>query len=134
MKREFQMTTPDESNASSESPEAAVSKTATAVKGGIDSANDALDAAASRAASRVDSVRATVAPALKDGIDRAQALVQQGSTFVSDTTLLARVRASELTDQVIVYTREKPIAALLIAAATGAVLLSVIRPATRRRR
>lgn len=128
------MTTPDESGTNPGSTaEAAVGKTAEALKGGIDSANDAVDNAMSRAASKVDSVRNTVTPVLKDGIDRAQSLVQQGSAFVTDTKVLAQVRASELSDQVIGYTQQKPVKALMIAAATGAVLWSLLSPRSRRR-
>ena len=128
------MTTPEEgSNPSDKTAEAAVGKTADALKSGIDSANDAVDGAMAKAASRVESVRSTVTPVLKDSIDRAQTLVQQGSTYVSDTTLFARVRASELADQVVGYTQQKPVNALLIAAASGALLLSLVSTLTRRR-
>lgn len=130
------MTMSEEGGAASSGSDAdaAIGKTADAVKGGIDSANDAIDAAASRVTDRVASIRNAVTPALKDGVDRAQDLARQGTTFVSETTLYARVRASEMTDQVLAYTREKPMTALLIAAACGAVLMSVLGPSGRRRR
>ncbi len=124
----------DHANTTGSTADAAHGNTAAALKGGIDSANDAIDTATSRAADQVDRIRGAVTPALKDGIDRAQALVQQGSTFVSDTTLFARVRASELADQVVGYTRLKPVRALLIAAASGALLMRVIGAMGRRSR
>ena len=129
------MTMPDENATPSASTvDAAIGKTADAARDGIDRANDAVDGAVTEAANKVDRVRNAVAPALKDGIDRAQSMVQQGSTFVSDTTLYARVRASELADQVVVYTQQKPVTALMLAAASGALMLSLVSMLTRRRR
>jgi len=126
------------SNDDSTDPTAPLGPTVTAkaagnIKDGIDSANDAADKAVDALASKAQSVRHEVTPKIKQGVDRAQTLIDQGVQTVRDTTQAARDKASDVTDVVLAYTRDEPVKALLIAAAAGAVLMSLLSTMTRPR-
>lgn len=113
--------------------ETLATRTATTLKDGIDSAKDATDSLISQTAVKVDDLHRAVAPKIKAGIDQAQTLVDDGVAYIADTAEAARVKTQEAADVIAAYTREKPFQALLIAAAAGAVLLSLLSMTTRPR-
>ncbi len=61
---------------------------------------------------------------------QAQAFGKQSVDAVSDAALRVRKTASQASDSVISYTQENPVKALLIAAASGALLLTLINAIT----
>ena len=65
--------------------------------------------------------------AAKDAFARAQSIGRQGIDAVSDAAQRARDVASDTSDSVIRYTRANPVKAILIAAASGALIVSVIQ-------
>lgn len=69
-------------------------------------------------------------PFLSRVAGQAQALSQQSLDAVSDAAQQARKTASQASDSIISYTQENPVKALLIAAASGALLLTIINAIT----
>jgi ElaB/YqjD/DUF883 family membrane-anchored ribosome-binding protein len=105
-------------------------KAADKVQGGIRNAQQGVNSAASAASSRVESLRSATGPAIDKASDTAQGLFRQGIDAVTDATRRAQDFAADAQDSVVSYTREKPVKALLIAAAAGAVLVTLIRALT----
>jgi ElaB/YqjD/DUF883 family membrane-anchored ribosome-binding protein len=83
-------------------------KAADKAQGGIRDAKQATKEAGAAFSDKIDQLRQNVAPAVNKAIGR------------------TRDAASEASDSLIAYTRENPVKALLIAAASGALLLSLI--------
>jgi ElaB/YqjD/DUF883 family membrane-anchored ribosome-binding protein len=102
-------------------------KAADKLQSGIRDAKQGVDSAASAASNKVESVRSATGSAVNKASDNAKGLLSQGIDAVSDATRKAQDFASDTQDSIVVYTREKPVKALLIAAAAGAVLITLIR-------
>jgi ElaB/YqjD/DUF883 family membrane-anchored ribosome-binding protein len=85
-----------------------VDKAASSATKAVDATKTAATAALDSVADKVESVRSTLSPALNT--------------------------ATAPLDAVVNYTREKPLSALLAAAATGALLFAIVRPSRRIRR
>jgi ElaB/YqjD/DUF883 family membrane-anchored ribosome-binding protein len=102
-------------------------KTADKVQSGIRDAKQGVNAAASSASNKVESVRSGAGPTLDKVSDKAQGLFNQGIDAVSDATRRAQEFASDAQDSIVTYTRQKPVKALLIAAAAGAALITLMR-------
>ncbi len=102
-------------------------KTADKLQGGIRDAKQGVDSAASAASKKVESMRSGVGPAIDKTSDRARGLLSQGVDAVSDATRKAQDFAADAQDSIVTYTREKPVKALLMAAAAGAVLVTLVR-------
>ena len=105
----------------------ATSKAASTAKDGIDAASAGADRALYAASNKLDDVRDNMAPALKQRIDQAKGWVDDKAGLVQDGIRAARDKASDLTDQVVDYTRDEPVKALLIAAGVGAGLLVLLQ-------
>ena len=58
--------------------------------------------------------------------EQASALAQRGVNAVRDTTQQLRDRAVHVTDSTVTYIKDEPLKAMLIAAATGAVLMALL--------
>jgi ElaB/YqjD/DUF883 family membrane-anchored ribosome-binding protein len=87
-------------------------------------------AAAATLADDVDALRRNAAPVLTEVAARAQTIGRQGMDAISDVIKLARNGASQTSDSIIDYTKENPVKALMIAAASGALLLILIKALT----
>ena len=61
---------------------------------------------------------------------QAQALGKQGVDKANDIAQQARKTASQATDSILSYTQENPVKALLIAAASGALLIAFLKAVT----
>jgi ElaB/YqjD/DUF883 family membrane-anchored ribosome-binding protein len=59
--------------------------------------------------------------------DQARTVAKQGMETVSAATQQVRDTAAQLSDSVVSYTKKNPVKALLISAAAGAVLLTLIK-------
>ena len=70
------------------------------------------------------------APFLSRVAGQAQAFGKQGVDAVNEAAQQARRKASDASDSIISYTQENPVKALLIAAASGALLLTLINALT----
>ena len=81
--------------------------------------NDAFDGMSDG----VQTLRQQVAPAL----DRANDMAQRGVNSVRDSAQQLRDRAMRASDTTVSYIKDEPVKAMLIAAATGAGLMALLR-------
>jgi ElaB/YqjD/DUF883 family membrane-anchored ribosome-binding protein len=102
-------------------------KAADKLQSGIRDAKQGVDSAASSASNTVESMRSGAGPTLDKASEKAQGLLSQGIDALGDARQKARDFASDTQDSIVTYTRQKPVTALLIAAAAGAVLITLIR-------
>ena len=107
--------------------QALADKAADKVQGGIRDAQHAAKDAGATLSSKVEELRSDTGSTLTKAVERAQSIGRQGVDAVSDAAQQARVVASDATDLIISYTKENPIKALMLAAASGALLLSLIK-------
>ena len=85
-------------------------------------ANDALDSAADA----VDSIRDKAEPTVRRLASQAETLARRGVEAVRDSSQQLREQATEMTDRTTRYVKDEPLKAVLIAAASGAVLMAVL--------
>ena len=85
-------------------------------------ANNALDGLAGT----VQDVRQQVTPMINRATEQASALAQRGMDAVRDTSQQVRERAVRVSDGTVGYIRDEPVKSVLIAAATGAVLMALV--------
>jgi ElaB/YqjD/DUF883 family membrane-anchored ribosome-binding protein len=102
-------------------------KAAEKVQDGIRDAQQAAKEAGSNLSDRVEALRSEAGSALTKTFARAQSIGRQGVDAVSDAAQRAREVAAGTSDSIITYTRENPVKALLIATASGALLVSLIQ-------
>ena len=84
--------------------------------------NDALDSLAGT----VQDVRNEATPLLNRASEQASALAQRGVNAVRDSSQQLRDRAVRATDSTVMYIKDEPLKAMLIAAATGAALMALV--------
>ena len=85
-------------------------------------ANDALNTLAGS----VEDMRQQAAPRLNRATEQGNTLAQQGMDTVRDTSQQLREQAIRAADSTVSYVKEEPVKAMLIAAATGAVLMALL--------
>lgn len=107
-----------------------VDQAAAAANKGINATQHALE----EMASGVSSLRDEVGSHLDDATEHANALVHRGVDALRGTSQRLRVQARHASDGTTNYIRQEPVKAVLIAAATGAVLVALIGLLTRSRR
>ena len=96
-------------------------------QGLADSAADKVQSGIRDASAKVEELRSDAGPTIRKASARAQALGKQGYDAASDFAGRARDAASSTSQAVIDYTKENPVKALLIAAASGALLLTIAK-------
>ncbi len=99
---------------------------ANAAQGAIRSTQRAADQAFNRLSEKVDQVRDKAAPVLNKVSSQAEAAARRGMEAVRDTSQQLRERAAQAQDMTVAYVKDEPIKAMLIAAATGAILMGLI--------
>jgi ElaB/YqjD/DUF883 family membrane-anchored ribosome-binding protein len=77
-------------------------------------------------ASNAQDLRQQIAPLLARAGEQASALAQRGVDAVRDRSLQVREQALRASDNTLNYIKDEPVKAVLIAAATGAVLMALI--------
>jgi ElaB/YqjD/DUF883 family membrane-anchored ribosome-binding protein len=102
---------------------------ASKIQGGIRDSKQALDNAGDQLSGKVEDLRSEAKPLLKKLAGQAQTAAQT----VTDATQKVRDSAGQATDSLITYTKENPVKAVLIAAAGGALLLTLINSLARSR-
>lgn len=103
------------------------------VQSGIQSTQSAADTAINKASDKLSEFNSNAAPLLDKVSDQAQKLLQQGREVFNNTTQRVREKAAQASDMAIDYTKDEPIKALLIAAATGALLMGLVSMMARSR-
>jgi ElaB/YqjD/DUF883 family membrane-anchored ribosome-binding protein len=99
---------------------------ADAAQGAIRSTQRTTDQALGRLSDTVDDMRSKAGPMLNKVTSQAEAAARRGMEAVRDTSQQLRERAVQAQDMTVAYVKDEPIKAMLIAAATGAVLMGLI--------
>ncbi|MEO6897915.1 MAG: hypothetical protein ABI218_14860 [Caldimonas sp.] len=99
----------------------------------IRSTQRAADSALDRMSEKVDEVRSQAAPILNKVTSQAEAAARRGMDAVRDTSQQLREKATQASDMTVAYVKDEPIKAMLIAAATGALLMGIISMMSRSR-
>jgi ElaB/YqjD/DUF883 family membrane-anchored ribosome-binding protein len=103
-----------------------VDKTADTLQSGIREVKLGTNTAASSASRKVESTRTGAGQAIDSAADRAEGVLAQ----LSAATQKAKALAVETQDSIVTYTRENPVKSLLLAAAAGAILITIVRALT----
>ena len=106
---------------------------AAAAQGAIRSTQRAADSALDRVSEKVDEVRSQATPILNKVTSQAEAAARRGMDAVRDTSQQLREKAAQASDMTVAYVKDEPIKAMLIAAATGAVLMGIVSLMSRSR-
>jgi ElaB/YqjD/DUF883 family membrane-anchored ribosome-binding protein len=101
-------------------------KAADKVQGGIREAKSATKQAGAALSNKIDELQQDAAPVINKAFDRVKSMGRQGMEAVGDAAQRTRDAASNASDSVIAYTKDNPVKALLIAAASGALLVSLL--------
>ena len=96
------------------------------VQAGISSTGRSPNETTTEMAGKAQELGSNTAPMLDKMTDQAQKLIQQGRDVVQDTTQRVREKATDISDTAISYTKDEPLKAVLISAAVGALLMSMI--------
>lgn len=99
----------------------------------IRSTQRAADNALDSLSAKVDDVRSQAAPMLSKVSSQAEAAARRGIDAVRDTSQQLRDKAVQASDMTVAYVKDEPIKAMLIAAATGALLMGIISMMARSR-
>lgn len=100
----------------SRSADQAIRATQQAAIGAVDSAAGSLQ-----------DLRHQTAPMLERASEQVSAMAHRGMDSVRDTSHQLRVKAEHASDTTVNYIKEEPVKAVLIAAATGAALMALVR-------
>lgn len=102
-------------------------------EGAIRSTQRAADGALDSLSSKIDDVRSQAAPMLSKVTSQAEAAARRGIDAVRDTSQQLRDKATQASDMTVAYVKDEPIKAMLIAAATGALLMGIVTMMARSR-
>ncbi len=94
--------------------------------GAIRSTQNVANAAFDRLSDKVDSARDQAAPIIERLASQAGAAAQRGADAVRETSAQLREKALRAQDTTVGYIKDEPVKAMLIAAATGAVLMALV--------
>ena len=101
-------------------------KAAGTAQGAIQSTQRAADSALDSLSSKVEDLRGQAAPLLNRVSSQAEAAARRGIEAVRDTSQQLREKALRASDSAVGYVKDEPIKAMLIAAATGALLMGLV--------
>jgi ElaB/YqjD/DUF883 family membrane-anchored ribosome-binding protein len=99
---------------------------ANAAQGAIRSTQRTADQALDRLSDTVEQARSKAGPMINKVPSQAEAAARRGMEAVRDTSQQLRERAMQAQDMTVAYVKDEPIKSMLIAAATGAVLMGLI--------
>lgn len=100
--------------------------TANSAQGAIRSTQRTADQALDKLSDKVDDMRDQAAPVLNKMSTQAEAAAKRGIEAVRDTSQQLREKAMQASDMTVAYVKDEPIKAMLIAAATGALLMGIV--------
>jgi ElaB/YqjD/DUF883 family membrane-anchored ribosome-binding protein len=104
-------------------------KAAHKVQGGIQDAKRAVNHAADKLSGKADQLRSETKPLVKKAAQQTNAFAQS----VGEATQRIRDAASQASESVTEYAKENPVKAILIAAASGAVVATLVHTISRSR-
>jgi ElaB/YqjD/DUF883 family membrane-anchored ribosome-binding protein len=101
-------------------------KAAGTAQSAIQSTQRSADSAFDALSSKVDDLRGQAAPLLNRVSSQAEAAARRGIDAVRDTSQQLREKAQRASDSAVGYVKDEPMKAMLIAAATGALLMGLV--------
>ena len=104
----------------------ALDKGASSAQSAVRSTQRAADSAFDAMSEKIDEARGQVAPMLSKVSSQAEAAARRGMDAVRDTSQQLREKAVHAQDMTVAYVKDEPVKAMLIAAATGALLMGLI--------
>lgn len=99
---------------------------ASAADNALKSTQRATDQAFDSLSNKVDDLRSQAAPIINRVSAKAEDAAKRGMEAVRDTTQQLREKAQLASDTTVAYVKDEPVKSMLIAAATGAVLMGLI--------
>ncbi len=102
-------------------------------QGAIRSTQRAADETLDRLSDKVEEARSQSGALLNKVTSQAEAAARRGMDAVRDSSQQLRDRAMQVSDSTVAYVKDEPIKAMLIAAATGALLMGLITMMARSR-
>jgi X-X-X-Leu-X-X-Gly heptad repeat protein len=102
-------------------------KAARKAQRGLNGAKDMADDASDAVSDKMDSVRDNAGPALDKAARRAQDVATQGLQAAGRAAQQLRDGVVDLADGAAAYTKKNPMKAVMIAAASGAVIFGLVR-------
>jgi ElaB/YqjD/DUF883 family membrane-anchored ribosome-binding protein len=101
-------------------------KAAEKVQNGIQSARQTGAAVGDKFSSAVETARSQAGPSIKKVADQAQSLVGQGMDSAKAAAQQVRDTAAQTSESIVTFTKENPVKAILMAAASGALLVTLV--------
>jgi ElaB/YqjD/DUF883 family membrane-anchored ribosome-binding protein len=98
----------------------------------LKSTKDAADRTIEGLSSKVEDLRGQAKPIINKVSAQAEAAARRGMEAVRETSQQLRERAAVATDSTVGYIKDEPIKSVLIAAATGALLMGLVSMMGRR--
>ena len=99
----------------------------------IQATQRAADGAFQSLSNGVKGIHDATAPLLNNAVDQATAMAHSSLDAVRDSSRRLRDQARQATDQTVGYIKDEPIKSMLMAAATGAMLMGLINLMSRSR-
>ena len=106
-------------------PMTALQRTAQAADGAFHHTQEATMATIEQLTQELAQLRHSITPPLEDAVAQAQSLGRQGLASVRQSAKEMRQRAQRLGEDTVNYVHHQPVQAMLIAAASGAVLMGL---------
>ena len=122
--------TDDNLNKFANAGQAAVDKTVDRVRGGIKDAQQAANSAGAALSNKVEGFRSKAVPVIDKVTGQVEDIANQSKEAGLRVSQQAREYASQASDSLISFTKENPVKALLIAVASGALLISLVKSLT----
>jgi ElaB/YqjD/DUF883 family membrane-anchored ribosome-binding protein len=100
-------------------------KAADKVQTGIQSARQTGAEVSDKLSSAVETARTQAGPSIEKAADQAQTLYRQGVDSAKAAAQSVRDSAAQTSESIVTFTKENPVKAILIAAASGALLITL---------
>lgn len=107
--------------------QALVDKAADKAQSGYRVAQDSAKSAGNILSNKLEDVRSEAGTVVSRGSKQVRSMGKQGLDAISDIASQARDVASNASESIVVYTKKNPVKALVIAAASGALLYAAIK-------
>ena len=107
-----------------------VNKAAKRIQGGLQDAKSLAEEAGDHLSSTVKTLSSNVGSSIDKVTGKAQGLAKQGRDTIDTAVQQVRDSAADMSDSLTTYTKDNPGKALLMAAASGALLVALIRALT----
>jgi ElaB/YqjD/DUF883 family membrane-anchored ribosome-binding protein len=108
-------------------------KTADKVQSGIRDARQTATKVGDKLSSDIEAARSQAGPSIRKAAEQAQSFIGQGIDSAKAATQRVRDGAAQASESLVTYTKENPVKAILIAAASGALLLTLVKALSRSR-